>query len=116
MRNWKNNTGKLWYTIKSYGKPYLGRSVCCNEVNLSFGDEILRLGNNLKMCRLELGNITQRDLAKKVDVKSLTILMIEKRKQIPSVLLGLKIAKVFGMSVEEIFYIIDDKKLLDGRR
>ena len=50
-------------------------------------------------------NITQAELAEKVNVSRQTINTIESNKYIPSTLLALKIARVFGKSVEEIFQL-----------
>lgn len=48
-------------------------------------------------------NVTQEDLARKVAVSRQTIIAIEKGNYTPSLLLGLKIAKFFKKSVEEVF-------------
>ncbi len=48
-------------------------------------------------------NITQAELAEKVDVSRQTINAIEAAKYVPSTVLALKIAKLFGKSVNEIF-------------
>ena len=50
-------------------------------------------------------NITQAELAEQVNVSRQTINTIESNKYIPSTLLALKIARVFGKSVEEIFQL-----------
>jgi len=49
--------------------------------------------------------ITQAELAGLVGVSRQTINSIESNKYIPSTLLALKIARVFGKSVEEIFHL-----------
>ncbi len=48
-------------------------------------------------------NVTQEDLAKAVKVSRQTIIAIEKGNYIPSLLLGLKIARFFKKPVEEVF-------------
>ena len=48
-------------------------------------------------------NITQEELAKAVGVSRQTIISIEKGNYIPSLLLGLKIARFFKKPVEEVF-------------
>ena len=58
--------------------------------------------NNIRIERA-IKNITQAELAEKVDVSRQTINTIESNKYIPSTVLALKIARVFGKSVEEIF-------------
>lgn len=52
-------------------------------------------------------NITQEDLAKTVKVSRQTIIAIEKGNYIPSLLLGLKIARFFKKPVEEVFTYIN---------
>ncbi len=47
--------------------------------------------------------MTQEDLAKKISVSRQTINAMEAGKYVPSTVLALKIAKVFGKPVEEIF-------------
>lgn len=48
-------------------------------------------------------DITQEGLAKKANVSRQTINTIEAGKYIPSTVLALKIATIFGKAVEEIF-------------
>ena len=48
-------------------------------------------------------NVTQEDLAKAVGVSRQTIIAIEKGNYIPSLLLGIKIARYFETTVEEVF-------------
>jgi putative transcriptional regulator len=52
-------------------------------------------------------NITQADLAEKVAVSRQTINAIESNKYVPSTVLALKIARVCGKKVEEIFMLED---------
>jgi putative transcriptional regulator len=65
----------------------------------------VKLGNNLKRCRVEQNDITQQELANAIGVTRLTIHSIEKGKFVPSTVLALKLAKFFGKAVEEIFYL-----------
>jgi putative transcriptional regulator len=48
-------------------------------------------------------NITQADLADRVQVSRQTINSIEAEKYSPSLALGMKIARVFGKPVDEVF-------------
>ncbi|MBI4097235.1 MAG: helix-turn-helix transcriptional regulator [Candidatus Levybacteria bacterium] len=48
-------------------------------------------------------DVRQEDLAKAVGVSRQTIIAIEKGNYIPSLLLGLKIARFFKRPVEEVF-------------
>ena len=49
--------------------------------------------------------LTQEDLAEKVGITRQTVISIEKGNYTPSVLLALKIASIFKVSVEDIFQI-----------
>jgi putative transcriptional regulator len=48
-------------------------------------------------------NITQAELAEKTGVSRQTINAIEAAKYVPSTVLALKIAKLFGKPVDEVF-------------
>lgn len=58
--------------------------------------------NTIKVERAKL-NITQAELADKVNVSRQTINSIETNKFVPSTLLALKIATVFDTAVDRIF-------------
>lgn len=60
------------------------------------------INNNVFELRKEM-EVTQEDLAKAVKVSRQTIIAIEKGNYIPSLLLGIKIARFFKKSVEEVF-------------
>jgi len=49
-------------------------------------------------------NLTQDDLAKKVNVRRETIVFLEKNKYNPSLKLAYEIARVFETRIEEIFF------------
>jgi len=63
--------------------------------------------NNMRVERA-IKNITQAELAEQVGVSRQTINSIESNKYIPSTLLALRIARVFGKPVEEIFSLEDN--------
>lgn len=48
-------------------------------------------------------NMTQAELASKVDVSRQTIIAIEKGNYVPSLELGLKISHVFSIPIEQLF-------------
>ncbi|WP_425490622.1 helix-turn-helix transcriptional regulator [Chitinophaga qingshengii] len=50
-------------------------------------------------------NITQEELANRIAVSRQTINAMEANKYVPSTILALKIAKVFGKKVEDIFIL-----------
>ena len=60
------------------------------------------MNNRIKEYRARF-NITQDDLAKRVNVRRETIVFLEKNKYNPSLKLAHDISKVFGVSIEEIF-------------
>ena len=51
--------------------------------------------------------MTQEEAATAVQVTRQTIIAIEKGNYVPSVLLAMKIAKLFNAKVEEVFYYED---------
>ena len=61
----------------------------------SISNKVLELRNKM--------DITQEDLAGKIDVTRQTVIAIEKGNYIPSLLLAFKISKFFKKSIEEIF-------------
>lgn len=63
------------------------------------------LVNKLRQLRFMNGEMTQQDLATKVDVTRQTIIAVEQGKFNPSVKLALLIAEVFQKKVEDIFYL-----------
>ena len=63
--------------------------------------------NRLKVERAIL-DLTQDELASRIGVSRQTINSIEKRRYVPSTILALKIAKLCGKTVDEIFELEDD--------
>lgn len=60
--------------------------------------------NKIKIQRA-IHNLTQDDLAKKISVSRQTINTMESGKYVPSTALALKMARLFGVSVEELFQL-----------
>jgi putative transcriptional regulator len=58
--------------------------------------------NSLKVERAIL-NITQGELAAKINVSRQTINSIEKNRYVPSTVLALKLSKVFGKKIGDFF-------------
>lgn len=63
---------------------------------------------NLKEIRAKAG-LTQQELAEAVGVRRETILHLENNRYNPSLEMALKIARVFDLSVEEIFRLNEEK-------
>lgn len=63
--------------------------------------------NNIRVERA-IKNITQAQLAEAIGVSRQTINTIESNRYVPSTVLALKIARVFGKPVEDIFTLDDE--------
>jgi len=61
------------------------------------------LTNNVRKLRFENGRMTQQQLADKVGVTRQTIIATEAGKYAPSLPLAFKIAKTFGVPIEQVF-------------
>ena len=61
----------------------------------------MRIKTNVKAYRAAAG-LTQQQLAEKVHVSARTIISIEKEQYSPSLMLAYRMARVFGVSVEEL--------------
>jgi len=61
------------------------------------------LKNQIRRLRFENGEMTQEQLADKAGVTRQTILAIEAGKYSPSLTLAFRIAKAFGVPLEEVF-------------
>lgn len=67
-----------------------------------------KIQNEVSIYRTKVG-MTQEDLASKVNVSRQTIIALEKGNYTPSILLALKIAGFFKVSVEKLFKISYEK-------
>ena len=65
------------------------------------------LKNTIKVQRA-IKDLTQEQLAELVGVTRKTINTIERGKYVPSTLLALRMAKALGVTVEDLFEIIED--------
>jgi putative transcriptional regulator len=68
-------------------------------------DDIIH--NEVRRHRFRCGEMTQEQLAARVGVSRQTIIAIEKGSYNPSVGLALRIARAFGVAVEEVFRLED---------
>ena len=64
------------------------------------------MNNKIRVARAEV-RMTQQQLAEAAGVSRQTINAIESGKFVPSTVLALKMAKIIGKSVEEIFQLED---------
>ena len=72
------------------------------------------LKNCIRRLRFDHDEMTQQDLANRVGVTRQTILAIEAGKYAPSLMLAFRIARVFGLRVEEVFEYQDPKSKQDS--
>jgi len=61
------------------------------------------LTNSVRRLRFDNGEMTQQQLADKAGVTRQTIIAIESGKYAPSLPLAFRIAKAFGVGVEDVF-------------
>ena len=59
--------------------------------------------NRVRQLRFENGQMTQRQLAEEVGVTRQTIITIEANRYSPSLKLAFRIARTFGVSIEDVF-------------
>ena len=68
--------------------------------------------NRVKELRTAAG-MTQQQLADRVHVSSRTILSLEKELYNPSLLLAYRIAELFGVTVEDLYCLKENRELED---
>lgn len=68
----------------------------------------LKVSNRLRVLRAEEG-LTQEQLAAEVGVTRVTINCVERGEYLPSLELGLLLARRFGRTVEEVFIVEDSR-------
>lgn len=59
--------------------------------------------NNIRRLRFDRAEMTQQELAEKVGVTRQTVIAIEGDKYSPSLEVAFRIARVFGLPLEEVF-------------
>ncbi len=69
----------------------------------------MKLVNRLKIMRFNNNQITQQELARKMNVSRQTINAIENGKFNPSVKLALLISDFFKCNVEDVFYLTKEE-------
>ena len=63
----------------------------------------IELNNSIRKLRFEHNEMTQQELANRAGVTRQTIIAVEACKYAPSLMLAFRIARVFGLRVEEVF-------------
>lgn len=67
-----------------------------------------RIENRIRRLRFDTAEMTQKDLADRVGVTRQTILAIENGKYFPTLELAFRIARAFGVPLDEVFTFHDD--------
>jgi putative transcriptional regulator len=68
------------------------------------------LNNHIRRLRFENGEMSQQELADRVGVTRQTIIALEGSKYAPSLLLAMRIARVFDVGVEDVFQFANGVK------
>ncbi|MGG0658224.1 helix-turn-helix transcriptional regulator [Rummeliibacillus pycnus] len=68
----------------------------------------IQVKNNVKVRRIEMGNLTQGDLAKLIGVTRQTMNLIEAQKYNPTIKVCLLIAAALGTSIEKLFWMEEE--------
>jgi len=63
------------------------------------------ISNRIRRLRFDQGEMTQEELANKVGCTRQTIIAVEAGKYVPSLSLAFRIARVFGVPVEDVFQL-----------
>lgn len=72
------------------------------------GKKKSRVSNRVRELRFQHGEMTQQDLASAIGVARQTVIAIEQGRFCPSLESALRMARVFGIPVDDIFTLDDD--------
>ena len=67
-----------------------------------------KIFNQIRRLRFEQGEVTQEELAKRVGCTRQTIIALEQGKYVPSIELAFRVARAFGVPLEEVFQYKND--------
>ena len=67
------------------------------------------IDNEIRRLRFEHGEMTQQELAERAGCSRQTIVLLEQGRYVPSLSLALKIARVFGTTVESVFTLAEEE-------
>ena len=69
-----------------------------------------KINNNIRQLRFEQNEMTQQELANLCNCTRQTIIALEQERYVPSLILAIKIAKIFGKRVDDVFQLLDDER------
>ena len=67
-----------------------------------------KIKNRIRRLRFDNNEMTQEELANRAGCTRQTIIALEQGKYVPSIELAFKIARAFGVSLEEVFQYEDE--------
>jgi len=70
-----------------------------------------KINNQIRKLRFEQGEMTQQQLANFCGCTRQTIISLEQERYVPSLILAIKIAKVFSKTVDDVFQLADDRNV-----
>ena len=70
-----------------------------------------KINNHIRKLRFEQNEMTQQKLAELCGCTRQTIIALEQKKYVPSLTLAIKIAKVFGKTVDDVFQLSADESV-----
>jgi putative transcriptional regulator len=65
--------------------------------------------NQIRRLRFEAREMTQQQLADRIGCTRQTIILLEQERYVPSLVLAMRIAEVFGLPVEQVFELQKEK-------
>ena len=68
-----------------------------------------RIKNRIRRLRFDQNEMTQEELANRVGCTRQTIIALEQNKYVPSIELAFRVAKAFGVPLEEVFQYGNDE-------
>ena len=68
-----------------------------------------KINNRIRRLRFDHNEMTQEELANRVGCTRQTIIALEQNKYVPSIELAFRVAKAFGVPLEEVFQYEDSQ-------
>lgn len=68
-----------------------------------------RIKNRIRRLRFDNNEMTQEELANRAGCTRQTIIALEQAKYVPSIELAFRVAKAFGVPLEEVFQYENDR-------
>ena len=70
-----------------------------------------KIHNHIRKLRFEQGEMTQQELSDRCGCTRQTIIALEQKRYVPSLILAIKVARVFGKTVDDVFQLLDDSSV-----